>query len=132
MKAKEHDRLGFLCVTIFAALGLVLELLHGLRATAYLSEAHATRRLLFTLAHAHGVLLGLVNVAVAAVVRAHGIDDPLGSQLLKAATALIPAGFLLGGAVLMQEDPNPLVLLSVAGGVCLVVACARVWRALRD
>ena len=131
MKSKDHDRLGFLALALFAALGLVLELLHGLRVTAYLSEAHATRRLLFTLAHAHGVLLGLVNVAFAVVMRAHAIEDARASTLLKAATMLVPGGFLIGGAVLMGEDPNPLVLLSGAGGVCLVIACARVWRTLR-
>ncbi len=131
MTSKEHDRLGFFALAVFAALGLLLEVLHGLRVSAYLSEAHATRRLLFTLAHAHGVLLGLVNVGFAAVVRAHQIEDGHASKLLRAATALLPGGFLLGGAVLMGEDPNPLVLLSGAGGVCLVIACLRVWRALR-
>jgi hypothetical protein len=129
--SKDHDRLGFLVLALFAALGLVLEVLHGLRVTSYLSDSHATRRLLFTLAHAHGVLLGLVNVAYAAVMRAYALSDVRASMLLKVATALVPGGFLLGGAVLMREDPNPLVLLSGVGGICLVLGCARVWRALR-
>ena len=54
---------------ILILLGLALELLHGFKIQWYLAVANDTRRLLWTLAHAHGVLLGVVNVVYALSLR---------------------------------------------------------------
>ena len=71
MTAQRHEQLGWGMVALFALLGLVLETLHGLKLGGYLSTGAETRRLLWTLGHAHGVLLGLVHLAFAATLRGH-------------------------------------------------------------
>ncbi len=65
-----HLRFGWAALLAFLALGLVLEALHGFKVGWYLDVASSTRRLLFTLAHAHGTLLALVNIAYALTLRA--------------------------------------------------------------
>ena len=52
---------------IFGALGLLLESLHGFKVRAYLDVTNETRRLMWTLAHAHGTVLGLGLLALAAL-----------------------------------------------------------------
>ncbi|MCB9662832.1 MAG: hypothetical protein H6732_01875 [Alphaproteobacteria bacterium] len=129
----QHERLGWWWICVFAALGLVLETLHGLKLPVYLDPAAGPRRLLWTLAHAHGVLLGLVHLGFAATLRARpaweGRGRILASRLLVAAAVLLPAGFFLGGLVIHGGDPNALVLLTPVGGLALVGAAALTARA---
>ena len=61
--ARRHIRFGWWSLLVFASAGLVLESLHGFKVRAYLDTSNETRRLMWTLAHAHGTLLALVNVA---------------------------------------------------------------------
>src|SRR6516162_5777746 len=63
--ARRHLRIGWWSVLVFLTLGIALELLHGFKAGWYLDVSNSTRRLMFTLAHAHGTLLGLLNIAFA-------------------------------------------------------------------
>src|SRR5262245_7818889 len=86
--------------------------------------ANETRRLLLRLAHAHGVLLGLLNVAFALSLPHRA---PLGeraelwiSRCILLGSALLPAGFLLGGLVVRGGDPNPAVLLAPLGAALLL------------
>lgn len=134
MSPKRHERIGWGLLAIFALLGLVLETLHGLKAPFYLDSAHSTRRLLWTLAHAHGMLLGLVHVGFAAALRARpgwsGGSRTLASRAFLAAALLLPGGFLLGGAVTSGGDPNPLVLLSPLGGLAFALGATVTWRAM--
>ena len=58
---RRHLRVGWGALALFAASGLVLEAFHGLKLGFYLDLANETRRLMFTLGHAHGTLLALVN-----------------------------------------------------------------------
>jgi hypothetical protein len=60
--ARRHLRFGWWSLFAFAALGLTLEVLHGFKVSAYLDVSNETRRLMWRLAHAHGVLLAVVNV----------------------------------------------------------------------
>ena len=55
--AVRHLRFGWASLFVFATLGVGLELLHGFKVGLYLDVGNETRRLLWTLAHAHGVLL---------------------------------------------------------------------------
>src|SRR4051795_4207629 len=64
--ARRHARLGWWGLLLFLSLGIALEALHGFKAGFYLDPAHRLRRLLWTLAHAHGTLLALVHVGFAA------------------------------------------------------------------
>lgn len=133
---RRHLGVGWIALALFATLGLTLETLNGFKLGWYLDLANATRRELWTLAHAHGVLLGLVNVAFAATLRAEGSRFSaaalrLGSRALIAATVLIPAGFLLGGIIVFGGDPNPAILLVPGGGLALILACVIVAQQLR-
>ena len=66
-RAIEHRHLvvGWLAISIFIFLGLALEALHALKAGYLLDVQNETRRDMWTLAHAHGTLLGLMNLALA-------------------------------------------------------------------
>ena len=66
---RRHLRVGWWAILFFLTLGVVLEALHGFKVPWYLNVANETRRLMLTLAHAHGVLVGLLHIAFAATVR---------------------------------------------------------------
>ena len=103
-----HQRFGWWVLALFLLQGLVLESLHAVKADFYLSVASETRRLMWTLAHAHGSLLGLMNLGLASTLR--DLDSwsaaprQLASRALLAATVLIPGGFFLGGLVVDRKS----------------------------
>jgi hypothetical protein len=111
---------------LFLVLGLVLESLHGFKIGWYLNVSNQTRRLLWTLAHAHGTLLALVNVAFAvSVPRLAGgsaCRRQLASKCLLSASVLLPAGFLLGGMTIYAGDPGLGILLVPLGALLLLLA----------
>jgi hypothetical protein len=122
-------RLGFAALCGFATLGLGLEALHAFKLGLYLDVDNETRRLLWRLAHAHGTLLGLLNVCYALSARAWPrLADPLAERALLAALFLMPLGFLLGGAFAHGGDPGASVSLAAAGGVALIFGLAIVAR----
>jgi hypothetical protein len=119
-------RAGLWALCCFTALGLVLEGLHGFKVGLYLDVQHETRRLLWRLAHAHGALLGVLNVGYALVVRAFpSLEDDRAGRALLSALVLMPSGFLLGGAFARGSDPGPGVALAAAGGVALFFGLVR-------
>ena len=59
---RRHLAFGWWAMAIFTLFGLLLEAAHGLKLGWYLDLGNATRRLLFTLGHAHGTLLGIVTI----------------------------------------------------------------------
>ena len=61
-----HLHFGFIALLVFLSLGFLLEFFHGFRIGSYLSEATEPRRLMWTLAHAHGTLLALIHIALGA------------------------------------------------------------------
>lgn len=123
---QRHLRFGWWTLLLFLTMGLVLETFHGFKIGAYLKVSNETRRLMWTLAHAHGTLLGLVNLAFA--VTAWFLPSwpesnrRLASTSLLAATVLMPAGFLLGGFFIYAGDPGLGILLVPAGGILLFAA----------
>ena len=124
---RRHLRLGWWSLLLFAASGLALELLHAFKVGWYLDVPSDTRRLMWTLAHAHGVGLSLVHVAFAATLhalpaRTGQARARLASACLSAATVCLPGGFLLGGLTSYGGDPGLGVLLVPAGAVFLLVA----------
>src|SRR6266849_1290438 len=70
--ARRHHLFGWIGLLVFLSLGGVLEALHGFKIGAYLDLAHKVRREMWTLAHAHGALLALVQVGFAAGVSTFG------------------------------------------------------------
>lgn len=134
-RARLHLRLGWLWLAIFIAAGLGLEALHGMKVGAYLDLSQAPRRHMWTLAHAHGTLIGLVHLGLAATLNvraelAEGAAARLASRCLIAAGVLLPLGFALGGVWTFGGDPGLGVLLVPPGGVLLLLAAVVMARAL--
>jgi len=118
--------LGWWWLLVFLTLGIALEAFHGFKLGFYLDVSNETRRTMWRLAHAHGVLIGLMHLALAASVSLPGGPRPerlrLASRLLTAAGVLLPGGFLLGGVRVYGGDPWIGVLLVPFGAVALFVA----------
>jgi hypothetical protein len=136
---QRHLRVGWWALLLFLTLGLGLEALHGFKVGFYLKVSNETRRLMWTLAHAHGTLFGLLNLGFALTVRLlpdwAGRDRGLASICLRVATVLMPAGFFFGGVWVHGGDPGLAILLVPVGGVLLFVAVwvtARGCRLLRS
>jgi hypothetical protein len=131
--AQRHLRFGWWSLLLFATLGLVLESLQGFKVRAYLDVSNETRRLMWTLAHAHGTLLAIVHVIFGLTWRAAPASLPnpqLISASLIAASALLPGGFFLGGIAFYSGDPGLGVLLVPVGGVLLLFAVFSIARSL--
>lgn len=125
-----HLRVGAAALFGFAALGVVLESLHAFKAPWYLGVAGETRRFLFTLAHAHGIGLGLVNLGLAAALPLlPGRLPAAASACLVAGTLLIPAGFFAGGLYAHGSDPGLGALLVPPGALLVLIALGLVLRA---
>lgn len=137
--AARHLRFGWWSLLAFLTLGLVLESLHGLKLDLYLAVGNETRRLLWTLGHAHGALLAILNVVFGLAARDRDAMEwssdrfALASRCLFAASVLLPGGFLLGGFGVQGGDPGLGVLLAPPGAVLLFVAVFLAARsAVRD
>ena len=117
-------KFGLWALLVYLTLGLGLEALHGLKVSWYLE--FDTRRLMWTLAHAHGVLLAVLSIGFGMMLSVW--PEPVApwrrtaSACLMAATALLPAGFLLGGMFVHGGDPGIGVFLTPVGGVLLLAA----------
>jgi hypothetical protein len=107
-------------------LGIALEVMHGIKSGWYLDVDNETRRLMLTLAHTHGTLLALVNIAFSwTVIRLPEWKQShlkIASWCLLAASLLMPLGFLLGGLFPYIGDPSLGILLLPAAAVFLLVA----------
>lgn len=129
---RRHLRFGWWSLLVFATLGLVLETLHGFKVRAYLDVSNETRRLMWTLAHAHGTLLAVVHVlfglSVASLPSLGARHMRLISRSLVAASVLLPGGFFLGGIAFYSGDPGLGVLLVPVGAVLLLTAVFYVAR----
>ena len=119
-------RLGWWMIIAFACVGLVLEGLHAFKLPYYLDVGAEPRRLMWTLAHAHGVLLGLIQVALGLSQKVLAIPyPPPWERLLAAGALLIPIGFFAGGFYIAGGDPGPGVLLVPVGAVAVLIALGR-------
>lgn len=129
----RHLVFGWWTVCVFVLLGILLEGLHAFKADYLVNVENETRRSMWTLAHAHGALLGLINVGMAyAVGRVSGWlprSRMLASGSLLAATVMIPGGFFLGGLTIYSGDPGPGIFLVPPGGFLLVYALFLMARA---
>jgi hypothetical protein len=125
---QRHLRFGWLTLGVFALLGVVLESLHGFKIGWYLDVSNETRRLMWTLAHTHGTLLALVNIAFAATVfllpARRAAFRAFASRLLRIASVAMPLGFLIGGLFPIAGDPHVGILLVPVGSVLLLIAIA--------
>lgn len=130
---RRHLRAGWWALALYVLLGAALELLHAVKAPIFVDAGRETTRMLLRLAHAHGTLLALVNVAYALTVRAHPqAGRPFASAALLAALVLLPAGFFLGGVWAHGGDPGLGVLLVPVGALAIAVGAALVARAMES
>jgi hypothetical protein len=129
--ASRLTRFGLWSLVAYTIIGVGLEGLHAFKLQVYLSASNETRRLMWTLGHAHGTLLGLIDLAIAGLLRSHALSSRHGSAvwwLLVGATITLPLGFFLGGIDFYSGDPGvgaalvPIGALALIGG--LVVAAA--------
>ena len=123
----HHLRAGWWLLLVCLTLGITLEFMHGFKVRWYLDVSNETRRLMWTLAHAHGTLLSLVQIAFAGSAARFGASRQargLASRFLMGATLLMPAGFFLGGVWTHAGDPGLGVVLVAPGGLMLFVAVA--------
>ncbi|MCH9650240.1 MAG: hypothetical protein K0U98_18525 [Deltaproteobacteria bacterium] len=123
---RRHLRFGWWSLLIFLALGLLLEALHGFKIGGYLDASQSSRRLMWTLAHAHGTLLSILNIIFACTL---GEASAWSSSSLKLASRcwitgslLLPGGFFLSGVVTYGGDPGAAIGLVAVGGLVLLLA----------
>ena len=119
---------------MFSAFGLALEVLHGFKVPAYVDAGSETRRLMWTLAHAHGTLMGLLHIGFAAsLVAVPALDaaqQRVASRALLGATVLLPGGFFLGGIPFYAGDPGIGVAVVPIGATLLLVAIWQIMQAV--
>ncbi|MCA8948975.1 MAG: hypothetical protein KDE27_05700 [Planctomycetes bacterium] len=128
---RRHLRFGWLTLLLFAALGAVLESLHGFKVDWYLAVGNETRRLMWRLAHAHGTFLALVHIAFALTLPYARRSSPrLASACLIGASIALPLGFWLGGFDIRGGDPGVGILAVPLGVLLLLAAALRVFTAI--
>lgn len=132
--ARRHQIVGWWALLLFLSLGIALETLHGFKIGFYLDPSHRMRRLLWTLAHAHGTLLAVVHIGFALGLMQFGVWTErrlkLASFFLIDALVLLPAGFFLGGLGHSEGDPSLGILLVPLGAIFLLIAVAFIaWSA---
>lgn len=131
--SQRHLRFGWWSLLGFLTLGFVLELLHGFKIGLYLDVSHETRRLMWTLAHAHGALLGLVHILYALCLRLFsGVatrSQRSVSWSLMGASVLLPGGFFFGGVAFYSGDPGLGIVTVPVGATLLVFAVFLIARA---
>ena len=129
----RHLRIGWWSLLIYLTLGIILEALHGFKVGFYLNVSNETRRLMWTLAHAHGTLISLVQIAFALTLRLvplwNARQRALAGRFLIASNLLLPGGFFLGGWFLHGGDPGLGVLLVPLGAILLLASVLLTARA---
>jgi hypothetical protein len=124
--SRQHLRFGWWSLLVFATLGLILEAFHGFKVAGYLNVSSESRRLLWTLAHAHGTLLSFLHIAVGVSLRAvpelRAANQRLIYRSLTGASLLLPGGFFLGGVVFYAGDPGLGAALIPIGAALLLLA----------
>lgn len=117
-------RFGWWALGVSLTLGIVLEALHGFKIGWYLDVGNEMRRLMLSLAHTHGTLLGVINIAagISAKVFGAAVLPSRAAGALKMAAILMPLGFFLGGLVIHDGDPGLGVVLVPIGGFLLMYA----------
>ena len=122
----RHTRIAWWSLFVFLSLGMVLDAMHGFKIGWYLDVSSETRRLMWTLAHAHGTLLSLIHIAFAVTLTRLPDWEPrpcnIASQCLIGSSLLLPGGFFVGGFWIYEGDPGLGVVLAPIGGFLLAAA----------
>ena len=136
----RHLKTGWIGLLIFLSLGVLLEVLHGLKLPVYLDVRNSTRRLMWTLAHAHGTLFSLIHLAFACSLTVLGNKNGKSlpaaklrttSRCLTGAIVFLPLGFLLVGIWIFDGDPGPGIFLVPIGAILLLIGVVRMILLIR-
>jgi hypothetical protein len=121
-------RFGWWSLLVFLSLGVMLETLHGLKVGWYVDVGNEMRRLMFTLAHAHGTALALVNIAAGLTARNVKLSPARTSVSVSLIWSgiLFPVGFFLGGVVTYGGDPGLGIWLVPIAAILLFYGIARI------
>ena len=123
---RRHLQFTWWSLLCFVTLGITLEAMHAFKIGWYLEEPYEVRRLMWTLAHAHGTLLSLVHAAFALTIYALPAEATrhrgMASPLLISANVLLPGGFFLGGCYIYEGDPGLGIWLVPIGALCLLTS----------
>ena len=125
-----HRRFGWTALFAWMTFGLVVEFLHGIKLGGYLLDP--LRREFWTLAHFHGALLAVVNLAYVRWAESPALAAGrrvTASRCLLAGSVLMPVGFLLGGIAHYEGDPGVGIFLAPLGALLLLVAVGLQMRA---
>jgi hypothetical protein len=120
----KHFKSGWWLLFFFVCLGLSLESLHGFKISWYLDASNETRRFLFTLGHAHGALLAIINILFAlSIEKFRNLENHIKviSPCLLLSSILLPSGFLLGGLAINGGDPGVGIILAIIGAITFVI-----------
>jgi len=124
-----HLRFGWWALLGFLTLGIALEGLHGFKIGWFLDVSAETRRLMFRLAHAHGTLLAIVNIAFGTMLELSVVRKQAATSFcLIASSLLLPLGFLLGGVFIYDGDPGLGIMLVPIGALFLLVGVLQAAR----
>lgn len=124
---QTHYRWGWPMLFVFLTLGFFLETLHGFKIGFYLDASNETRRLMWTLSHAHGTLLSVLNLVFATFLNSRS-DWPsasrvkLASRLLIGGSVLLPVSFFFSGVFTYDGDPGLFIYLAPVGALLLMAA----------
>ena len=130
-----HTRFAVTLLFIALAFGIVLEMLHGFKAVAYLMDP--VRKEFWSLAHFHAVGLALVNLVYISWAERSSLGSESlwgssrsASMSLMAGSVLLPFGFLLGGIGHYGSDPGLGIFLTPVGAGLILYAIGAVALAL--
>ena len=121
MSPARHLRLSLALTALFLAMGLWLEAMIGLRMSGWVDDP--LRREFLRLGHAHGGILGALNVGLGLAVERLATPEPWASAIRKAAwvgALLVGSGFVAGGLLHGPTDPGLPILVVPAGALMLV------------
>jgi hypothetical protein len=134
--AQRHFFVGWIALLVFLSLGAFLEVMHGFKLGFYLDPNARLRREMWTLAHAHGTLLALVQFAFAAGLVQFGRWTAgrmkLVSFFLIDGAVLVPLGFFLGGLFPSESDPWAGIFLVPVGALLLFIAVSLIICSFRN
>ncbi len=127
---QRNRRFGWWSLLCWLSLGMLLEAMHGFKVGWYLDVIHDARHLQLTLAHSHGTLLALVNLAFVATAGPDTGRLGRAGACLRWAGLLMPLGFLFGGVFAMGSDPFFAIVLVPIGGLLLFTGVLLTVRSL--
>ena len=123
---RRHMLLGWGALLAFLSMGMMLEAMHGLKIGFLVDADNSTRRLMWTLSHAHGTLVAIVNIIFAVTVS--GFPQLANARLqinslsLAGATILLPGGFFLAGLKIYAGDPGFGIFVVPVGAALLFIS----------